>query len=358
MAKLPQTSIKGSVDGSKVMKAAVIERFEAPLVVCEVETPAVGSEEVLVRVRACGICGTDLKIISGKVPKISLPHIPGHEIAGEVFEVGDQVKDVNVGDRVVVYTYLTCGQCRYCQAGRESLCENLKGQVGTTLDGGMADFVKVPASNVMRTGSSISFPQAALLPDAVSTPYHALQGRARLKEGEVLVIVGVGGLGLHAVQIAKVLGAKVLAVDINDRHLEKAAELGADVVLHSHRDDIAKAIQEISKGRGADVVMDLVGQPETLEKGLEWLCLGGKLLVVGYNLTRAFNVFPRAMVTKELEILGCRSKNRREVADVIRWVEEKKIVPVVDELYPLTRVNEAYDRLRSGKVMGRIVLEP
>ncbi|MFH0813249.1 MAG: alcohol dehydrogenase catalytic domain-containing protein, partial [Pseudomonadota bacterium] len=341
-----------------VMKAAVIERFEAPLVIRDVEVPAIGPEEVLVRVRACGICGTDLKIISGQVSKVSLPHIPGHEIAGEVCEVGDQVKEVSIGDRVAVYSYLTCGQCRYCQAGRDSLCENLKGQVGTNLAGGMADFVKVPASNVLRTGSSIPFPQAALLNDAVSTPYHALRSRAELKEGDVLVIVGVGGLGLHAVQIAKILGAKVFSVDINDRHLEKAAELGADVVLNPNRDDVAQVIYGESGRHGADVVMDLVGQPETLEQDLEWLCPGGKLLVVGYNLTRTFSVLPHTMITRELEILGCRSKNRREVAEVIRWVEEKKIIPVVDELYSLARVNEAYDRLRSGEVMGRVVVEP
>lgn len=107
------------------MKAAVIERFEAPLVIREVAMPAIGPGEVLVRVRACGICGTDLKILSGKVSKVSLPHIPGHEIAGEVCDIGYQVTDISVGDRVAVYSYLTCGQCRYCQAGRDSLCDVL-----------------------------------------------------------------------------------------------------------------------------------------------------------------------------------------------------------------------------------------
>jgi len=340
------------------MKAAVIEQFETPLVLWDVDRPMIGRGEVLVRVRACGLCGTDLKIVSGKFTYISVPLIPGHEIAGEVCEVGEQVEKIKVGDRVVVYFYITCGQCRYCRAGRDSLCVDLKGRIGFTVNGGMADFVKVPASNVLPIGDRISFSQAAILPDAVATVYHALCSRVTVKRGEILVVVGVGGLGLHAIQIAKALGAKVLAIDVNDKHLEKAIELGADTALHPGRDNIAKAIEREGGQEGADCVMDLVGQPETLEQDLNWLCRGGKLLVVGYNLTRPFAILPHSMTGKELEILGCRAMTRRDLADVIEWVEQGKIIPIVDEVIPLREVNEAYERIRDGRALGRLVLEP
>jgi propanol-preferring alcohol dehydrogenase len=340
------------------MRAARIERFGAPLRISEIEVPTLGPEDVLVRVRSCGLCGTDLKILAGQFSHISLPLIPGHEIAGEIQKVGSQVVNIREGDRVVVYTYLTCGKCRYCQSGRESLCENLRGNIGITVNGGMAEFVKVPAANVLSISSSISFPQASTLPDAVATVYHALNKRGALKKGELLVVVGVGGLGLHAVQIAKVLGARVLAVDVDDRRLEKAAELGADAVFRSDKDPITPAIQRESNGRGADVVVELVGKRETLEKDLEWLCPGGRLLIVGYDLTQPFSVYSNLVMRKELEILGSRAMTRKDLADVIEWVKEKKIVPVFEEVVPLADVNDAYDRLRRGEVIGRLVLEP
>ena len=340
------------------MKAAVIERFEAPLVIREVDVPVIGPEEVLIRVRACGLCGTDLKILSGKFSETPLPLIPGHEIAGEVHEVGNQVKGVSVGVRVVVYIYFSCGVCRFCKAGRDSLCEDSSGHIGFDVNGGMAEFVKAPASSVMQFGSSLSFPQAAALPDAASTVFHALVTRAGLKEGESLVILGVGGLGLNAVQIARTIGAKVFAVDIKDKHLEKATERGAEVALNPDRDDIAEAIQRESGRPGADVVLELTGHPQSMEQGLEWLGSGGKLLVVGYNLTHPSSVFSHSLVRREVEILGCRAMTRRDLAETIKWAEDKKIVPVVDELIPLAEINQAYDRLKEGKVMGRLILEP
>jgi propanol-preferring alcohol dehydrogenase len=340
------------------MKAAVFDRYDAPLAIREVEAPKVGPGEVLIRVRACGLCGTDLKILSGKIPGVPLPHIPGHEIAGEVAEIGPRVQGIKTGDRVAVHFYLTCGRCRYCLTQRDSLCENLAGQLGFHRNGGLAEFVAVPAVNAIPLGERVSFAEGAILADAVATPYQALRRIARLQPGEVVVVVGAGGLGLHAVQIAKALGAKVLAVDLIESHLEKAAELGADILLRPERDSILEVIRQATGGAGADVVIDLVGQPETLERDLEWLCPAGKLLVVGYSPNRPFTVSSMGMVLRGLQIIGCRASTRRDLAEVISWVEEGKIVPVVEEILPLSRVNEAYDKLRAGKVIGRIVLEP
>jgi propanol-preferring alcohol dehydrogenase len=340
------------------MKAAVLNHYDAPLTIQEVEIPILGPEDVLVRVRACGLCGTDLKIASGKFPNIPLPLIPGHEVAGEVYRMGEKVSGFRAGDRVAVYFYVTCGQCRYCQTGQDSLCANLKGQVGFHLNGGLAEFLKVPASNVLPIGDNLSFAQAAVLADAVATPYQALVDKARLQRDEVLVVVGAGGLGLHAIQIAKALGARVMAVDIDDRHLEKAAEMGADLLLHPDRDKITDSIRKETGGSGADVVIDLVGLPETLERELEWLRPAGKFLMVGYSPTRPFSWSSFEIVAKGLQIMGVRASTRRHLAEVIKWANEKKIVPIVEDRLPLEEVNQVYDRLRSGKIIGRIVLEP
>ena len=340
------------------MRAAVLDRYDAPLAIREVEAPMVGPGEALIRVRACGLCGTDLKILSGKIPGVPLPHIPGHEIAGEVFEIGPRVQGIKPGDRVAVHFYLTCGRCRYCLTQRDSLCANLAGQLGFHRNGGLAEFIAVPAVNAIPLGERVSFPQGAILADAVATPYQALRRIAGLQAGEVVIVVGAGGLGLHAVQIAKALGARVLAVDLIQSHLDKAGELGADILLRPGRDSLLEVIRQETGGAGADVVIDLAGQPETLERDLEWLCPAGKLLVVGYSPNRTFNVSSMNMVLRGLQIIGCRASTRRDLAEVISWVEQKKIVPVVEDILPLSRVNAAYERLRAGKVTGRIVLEP
>ena len=340
------------------MKAAVFDRYDAPLAIREVEAPEVGPGQALIRVRACGLCGTDLKILSGKIPGVPLPHIPGHEIAGEVVEIGPGVQGIKTGDRVAVHFYLTCGRCRYCLTQQDSLCENLAGQLGFHRNGGLAEFVAVPAVNALPLGERVSFAQGAILADAVATPYQALRRKAGLRPGEVVIVVGAGGLGLHAVQIAKALGARVLAVDLIESHLQKAAELGADILLLPERDSVLEVIRQATGGAGADVVIDLTGQPETLERDLDWLCPAGKLLVVGYSPNRPFAVSSLNMVLRGLQIIGCRASTRQDLAEVISWVEEKKIVPVVEDILPLSKVNEAYERLRAGKVIGRIVLEP
>lgn len=340
------------------MKAAVFDRYDTPLAIREVEVPKVGPGEVLIRVRACGLCGTDLKIASGKIPGVPLPHIPGHEIAGEVFEIGPQVEGVKTGDRVAVHFYITCGGCRYCLTQQESLCENGKGQIGFHRNGGLAEFVVVPAVNAIPLGGGVSFVQGSILADAVATPYHALRRRAGLRPGEVVIVVGAGGLGLHAVQIAKALGARVLAVDTIESHLEKAAELGADFLLCPERDSALEVIRQATGGAGADIVLDTVGQAETLERDLKWLCRAGKLLLVGYSPNRTFAVPSMDMVLRGLQIIGCRASTRQDLAEVVSWVEEKKILPLVEDILPLSQVNEAYNRLRAGNVVGRIVLEP
>ena len=193
------------------MKSMVLEEFGAPLVLRDREAPVVGAGEVVLKVRACGVCQTDLKIISGKHPGArNVPLIPGHEVAGEIVEVGKGVDRGLIGKHAVVYNYLICGECEFCRAGRENLCTNIRGTVGFSRDGGFAEYISLPSQNCLLIDSHVAFEKAAIMTDAVVTPYHALVSKAKTKAGDTVAIMGVGGLGVHAVQIAKKLGADLI----------------------------------------------------------------------------------------------------------------------------------------------------
>jgi len=183
------------------MKAARFYEVVKPLKIEDVEVPKIGPKEGLVKVRACGLCHTDLHFLEGVLKPGKTPIILGHEVAGEVVDLGEEVRGLQRGDRVIIYLYFTCGGCYYCQTGRESLCTNLSGHLGFTVDGGYAEYVKAPARNLFKIPNGLSFDESAVLVDAVATPFHAVKGVAQVRLGETVVVYGAGGLGIYAVQI-------------------------------------------------------------------------------------------------------------------------------------------------------------
>ena len=214
------------------MRALVLEEFGGPLIPKDVPVPSIDSQEVLVRVRNVGVCGTDLKIRAGHMGLDFLPLIMGHEIAGEVAEVSAGVAGFATGDRVTVNFYVTCGVCRFCREGRDTLCPEVR-QHGFSRDGGFAEYLKTPGVNLCKVPDHVPLEQACILGDAVATSYHAVTKRARVRPGKSVVLVGVGGVGLHALQMAKLAGGWTIAVDINQQRLDKAQELGADAVINT-----------------------------------------------------------------------------------------------------------------------------
>jgi len=190
------------------MKALVLRAYNEDLVMEELPIPSPGPMEVLVKVHYCGICGTDLKITGGKLPGIiNLPHVPGHEIAGEIAALGEGVSGLRVGDRGIAYLYTTCHDCELCRTGRENICYNLR-RLGFELPGGFAEYVKMPAYNFCKVAKDSKLEAMAVLTDAVATPYHALKSVAPIKEGQSVLIVGSGGLGLHAVATGQAGGCQ------------------------------------------------------------------------------------------------------------------------------------------------------
>jgi D-arabinose 1-dehydrogenase-like Zn-dependent alcohol dehydrogenase len=209
------------------MRALVLEAFGGPFVRREVATPTLDPHEALVRVYYVGICGTVLKIRAGRMGLDVLPLIMGHEVAGEVVEVGSSVQGVAPGDRVTVNFYVTCGRCQFCRVGRDTLCADVR-QHGFSLAGGFAEYMKTPGINLCKVPEHIPLERACILADAVATSYHAVTKRAQVRPGQTVALVGVGGVGLHVLQMAKLAGGWVIAVDVNESRLELAQTLGAD----------------------------------------------------------------------------------------------------------------------------------
>ena len=338
------------------MKAMILREYHRPLELVEVDTPRPMRGQILLKVKACGICHSDLKIYRGEIPPplVVLPHVPGHEVAGEVAMVGEGVSDVNEGDVGVVYLYVPCRQCDSCIIGQENLCVHLK-RVGFDLQGGFAEYLLVPSYSFCPFKKGLPFHEMAILGDAVATPYHAITRLADVKVGQNVLIVGVGGLGIHGVQIAKLCGARVIAVDKDQEALGLAERFKADVTMKPEG-DLVERVRDLTDGRGVDAVIEVVGAPETLGWSLPSLKKGGTLVLVGYAPGRPFAVDSMAMHYNEWNIIGARLSTKAELLDVIKLVESGQIRPLVTRTYPFQQTNEALEVLSKGKTVGRIAL--
>ncbi len=341
------------------MKALVVKEFGGPLILEDLPVPQPAADEALIRVKACAVDQFDLTIRDGKFAMANkVPIILGHEIAGVVEAVGTNVKTVAPGDRVTSTLYLTCGQCRYCLTGRETICADFKGYVGIHTPGAYAEYTTVPAINLVKMPETISFPDGSVLANAIGTPYHALTKRARLQAGERIIVTGAGGgVGTHAIQLARMMGAFVMAVDIGEKKLSLARELGAEAVFDASQGDFSSVAREWSNGEGVDVVLELVGTA-TFESSIKSLARGGRMVIVGSHTGSTLAASPQAMIANEWEILGSRNVSKRELVEVVNLVAAGRIRPIVTGTYPLEEAEAIHQRLRKQEIIGRVVLEP
>lgn len=341
------------------MRALVLREFGGPLILEDVSVPQPGPDDALIRVKACAVDQFDLTIRDGKFASADkTPIILGHEIAGVIEVVGANVTNVAPGDRVTSTLYLTCGKCRYCLTGRETICADFKGYVGIHTPGAYAEYTTVPAVNLVKLPESIPFAEGSVIGNAIGTPYHALTKRARLQPGERVVITGAGGgVGIHAVQLARMMGAFVMAVDIGKDKLAQARDLGADVIFDASAGDFSSTAREWTNGEGADVILELVGTA-TFESSIKSLARGGRMAIVGSHTGTAVTASPQAMIANEWEILGSRNVTKRELAEVVALVAAGRIKPIVTGVYPLEEAENVHQRLRNREVLGRVVLEP
>lgn len=321
--------------------------------------PTLGPRDALVKVRACGSGLTIHHTVTG-TSSAKLPIVIGHEIAGEVAKVGDQVREVAVGQRVTDYFYLFCGECRWCLRGREPLCERSGGNVGRQIDGGYAEYVALPARNLIPLPDGLPYEESpaevAVICDAIATPLKVCR-RARLQPLETCVVFGAaGGLGIHMVKMARFWGARVIGVDRGSSKLLAASDAGAHEVVDALAEDPAAAIRRLTGGRGADVVIDFVASSQTLAAGVDALDSGGRLLILGVHRDASVNVDPGRLLRGELELLGSRYVTRYEVIESLEMVRRGLIRPMVSRTFPLEQANEAHELLAKSESIGRLAL--
>ncbi len=319
--------------------------------------PSPVAGEVLVRVASTGINQVDLVVRRGYPGlTIPLPHIPGGDIAGIVEAVGEGVSETFIGRRIVAYPLIACGNCQLCNEGKLNLCINWK-YYGMHLKGGYAEYVCIPARNAFDLPDSIGWPEASGLPVAGLTAYHGLKNVGQLKEGETFFIWGgTGGLGTIAIQIAKKLGAVVIATGNSDEKLEVMRSLGADYVFHRVRDDIPAEVAKISPA-GIDLILDYVG-PETFPKSFQMAKKGGRILLCGIITGREISPFSLHMTyLRHLSVQGLYLGTMEEFGEVIDWTAKGKIKPYVGWNLPLEEAVEATRRLEEREFIGKIALE-
>jgi 2-desacetyl-2-hydroxyethyl bacteriochlorophyllide A dehydrogenase len=342
------------------MKALRLTKIGEPLELQEVARPAVGQRDVLVRVEAAGICHSDVHYRAGTSPVGPLPQTLGHEVAGVVEQVGPQVADVQVGDRVCVHYLLTCGDCHYCTLGSEQFCIHGR-MIGKHCDGGYAEYIAVPARNAVRLPEEIPFAHGAVLMCSAATSFHALR-KTRLAPGESVAIFGAGGLGMSAIQLARALGAfEVYAVDINADKLRLAERYGAFPIDAARGDPVAE-IQRLTDGKGVDVALELIGLPQTMRQAVESLAIFGRAGLVGIT-DQPFDVYSYTEILgKEAEVVGCADHLRHELDLLVEFARRGALdlFDVVTDTVGLEAdaVNEALDSLERFGGQVRTVIAP
>jgi 6-hydroxycyclohex-1-ene-1-carbonyl-CoA dehydrogenase len=335
----------------------VFEGPGRPLVVTEVPTPQAGPGEILVRVTACGVCHSDLHYTDHNVPTFKPPPlILGHETSGIVAAVGTAVETFAPGDRVLLPAVLTCGRCAQCRRGRENICERMV-MFGNHVDGAFAEFVVAPAKDVFAVPAEIPLEDAAIIADAMSTPFHAVTVRGRVQAGDWVAVYGCGGVGLNLVQIAAAVGARVIAVDLVEEKLALASALGAHQTINARAvEQPPKAIRKLTDG-GADIAFEVVGTPGTIAAAFDSVRRGGRLVLVGYSHASAELNAARTMFF-EMEIvgsLGCRPVDYPRLIALVQ-AGRLQLAPLISHRLPLGEINEGLDLLRQGRSIRALVL--
>jgi propanol-preferring alcohol dehydrogenase len=340
------------------MKALVLRGPGTAFELTTVPDPVAGPGEAVARVLACGSGLTIQHIKAGRIAA-EFPRIIGHEITGEIVELGAGVSGLAVGDAVTAYYYLYCGYCRYCLANLEPLCRNSGGNVGKNCDGGYAEYIKLPARVFIKLPEVLDYRKHAaeigVVTDALATPYKVLR-RAQVKPGETVAVFGAGGgLGIHQVMMAKWARARVIAIDARGDKLAACRDAGADEAIDTSAGDVGAALMDMTHGAGVDIAIDYVSTTATLEAAARALAPRGRLVTLG-GAGQAFRVSALDLLLKEQALLGSRYVSRIEVLETLELVARREVWPIVTDLRPMADAEALHARVEAGEVTGRAAL--
>ena len=345
------------------MKAAVFEKVKEPLKLDDnYPDPNISGElsQAIIDIEACGVCHTDFGYLEHGVPTVKQPPlILGHEISGRIKEVSEDVSTFKEGDQVIIPAVLSCGYCVNCRTGRENICLN-QIMLGNHIDGGFAEQIKVPIKDVVHLPSEMTLEESCIISDAVSTPYHAVKNRGKVRPGDWAVVIGCGGIGLNIVQNIKAAGGLPIAVDIVPKKLEIAKQIGAvETILAKDMDEreVVGAIRKITGG-GADMAFEAIGHPSTMKQAFNSLRTGGRLIAVGYSPKRWDGFDIGRVMFREMEImgsLGCRPVDYPRIIDLVKN-GSLQLKPLITHKFPLSEINEAFDVMRRGEGIRIIIL--
>ncbi len=340
------------------MKAVYVERPGGPeaLVHGERPDPVPGPGDVIVRVRATSVNFADQRLRSGVSPTSGLPRILGLDVVGEIAELGQDVRGFQVGERVAVSNRVKCQACRRCLVGQDEFCENQL-RIGADLDGGCAEYCRVPAVNLERIPEGMEFEEAACFPLAGHTAWHCLTVRGGLRPWEVVLIGSVGsGVGSHALQFAKRLGARVIATAGSDWKLDKARSLGADEVInYATHPDFGARVRDLTGGRGVDLVIDSVG-PSMLQENLLSLKAGGRLVITGTSSGDTGSLSLLDLQTRPLTITGSGGRSHRSFSEMMQFVRVNRLRGIVHRVFDLANLAEAHRQLAGRDLFGKLVV--
>mgnify|MGYP002628033910 CR=1 FL=1 len=343
------------------MKAMLLKEYKH-LEVTEMPEPEVGANDVLVEVRACGICGSDIHGYDGSSGRRIPPLVMGHEAAGVIAKVGVDIESFEVGDRVTFDSTVSCGHCKFCRAGSINLCDNRK-VLGVSCGeyrqhGAFAQFVAVPQNILYKIPEGLAFEHAAMI-EAVSIAVHAAN-RAPVKLGDTAVVVGSGMIGLLVIQAIRLAGcSQVIAVDLDNDRLMLAKQLGADVTLNAKTDDVIAEVKSLTGGKGADISIEVVGASVTIETAIEATRKGGSITLVG-NLAPKVEVPLQAIVTRELTLYGsCASNGEYPACIDLLEKGDIQVEPLITAKASLEEGPGFFDRLYKGEPGAmKVILQP
>src|SRR5579864_1077624 len=340
------------------MKGVRIHQFGGPEVLTyeDIPDPQPRKDQVLVRVRACSLNHLDVWVRKG-LPGVQLPHILGSDVSGEIVEIGEYVSGFKPGQRVVLSPMHYCGHCAKCAAGLQNQCREFT-VLGNAVDGGNCELIAVHPRNVIPIPDSLDFTPAASVALVFLTAWHMLVGRAGVRPGQTVLVLGANsGVGIAGIQLAKFFQCTVITTAGDDRKMAKARELGADHVIDHYQQKISEEIRKITNKEGVDIVLEHVG-PATWDESLRSLKPGGVVVTCGATTGPQVGFDLRFLFSRQLSILGSYMGTMGELHEVLKHVFSGKLKPVVDRTFPLKEARAAHEYLEKSAMFGKIVLIP